>query len=258
MATVIGAVDRYRCRTSARCRRWRAAKCAAARSPSSITRCGASAGCASGRRIAGPDRRRKEVPHRGRSHAREPQRGWKRHRRRPDLDPMERRGLFGPATSTPSLLKEARMVHATKPLPDSDDKIDAAVADGSAMTMIVVTVDHVYLPLDEDGNGRADWAVTSVETTRVSTSASGCKCRPTWRSIFPSAIRRRSSDDPASARLESGNRRRVVVARGRRGQLGEAVVPAHRPPARPQQGGAEPLRSLATPTAMCAWWRVSR
>jgi hypothetical protein len=60
------------------------------------------------------------------------------------------------------------MAHATKSLPDSDDKIDAAAADGSAMTMIVVTVDHVYLPLDEDGNGRADWAVTSVETTRVS------------------------------------------------------------------------------------------
>ena len=31
-----------------------------------------------------------------------------------------------------------------------------------------MTVDHVYLPLDEDGNGRADWAVTTVETTRVS------------------------------------------------------------------------------------------
>ena len=29
------------------------------------------------------------------------------------------------------------------------------------MALIVVTVDHVYLPLDEDGNGRADWAVTS-------------------------------------------------------------------------------------------------
>jgi|HubBroStandDraft_6_1064221.scaffolds.fasta_scaffold636348_2 hypothetical protein len=60
------------------------------------------------------------------------------------------------------------MAHATKSLPDSDDKIDAAAGDSRDMAMIVVTVDHVYLPLDEDGNGRADWAVTSVETTRVS------------------------------------------------------------------------------------------
>ena len=36
------------------------------------------------------------------------------------------------------------------------------------MAMVVVTVDHVYLPLDEDGNGRADWAVTSDSTSRVS------------------------------------------------------------------------------------------
>jgi len=31
---------------------------------------------------------------------------------------------------------------------------------------IVVTVNHVYLPLDEHGNGRADWADAQV-TTRV-------------------------------------------------------------------------------------------
>ena len=60
------------------------------------------------------------------------------------------------------------MAHASESLPDSDDRIDAAAADGGDVAMIVVTVDHVYLPLDEDGNGRADWAVTSVETTRVS------------------------------------------------------------------------------------------
>ncbi len=63
------------------------------------------------------------------------------------------------------------MAHTTKSLPDSDDKIDAAAADGGDVAMIVVTVDHVYLPLDENGNGRADWAATSVETTRVSKRA---------------------------------------------------------------------------------------
>lgn len=31
---------------------------------------------------------------------------------------------------------------------------------------IVVTVNHVYLPLDEHGNGRADWADAQV-TTRI-------------------------------------------------------------------------------------------
>jgi hypothetical protein len=45
---------------------------------------------------------------------------------------------------------------------------DASMADTS-MAEILITVDHVYLPLDETGkNVRADWAVTSVSTTRVS------------------------------------------------------------------------------------------
>ena len=63
------------------------------------------------------------------------------------------------------------MARTTKSLSDSDDKIDTAAADGRDMAMIVVTVDHVYLPLDEDGNGRADWAVTSDSTSRVSRGA---------------------------------------------------------------------------------------
>jgi hypothetical protein len=48
-----------------------------------------------------------------------------------------------------------------------DASMDTSVADTS-MAEVRITVDHVYLPLDEDGNGRADWAVTTVETTRVS------------------------------------------------------------------------------------------
>jgi hypothetical protein len=80
---------------------------------------------------------------------------------------VERRGRV-PLQSDPSLTKEARMARSTKSLSDSDDKIDTAAADGRDMARVVVTVDHVYLPLDEDGNGRADWAVTTVETTRVS------------------------------------------------------------------------------------------
>jgi hypothetical protein len=60
------------------------------------------------------------------------------------------------------------MVRPTKSLPDSDGKIDTATAHGRDMAKVVVTVDHIYLPLDEHGNGRTDWAATSVETTRVS------------------------------------------------------------------------------------------
>jgi hypothetical protein len=60
------------------------------------------------------------------------------------------------------------MAHNTKSLSDSDDKTDTVAADSREMAMVVVTVDHVYLPLDEDGKGRTDWTVTSVETTRVS------------------------------------------------------------------------------------------
>ena len=36
------------------------------------------------------------------------------------------------------------------------------------MAEIVITVDHVYLPLDEAGSAVTDWTVTSVSTTRVS------------------------------------------------------------------------------------------
>jgi len=50
-------------------------------------------------------------------------------------------------------------------MPRTPATIDETTRD---MARVVVTADHIYLPLDEDGNGRADWAVTSVETTRVS------------------------------------------------------------------------------------------
>ena len=35
------------------------------------------------------------------------------------------------------------------------------------MISIVVTADHVYLPLDGQGNGRVDWAATSEATSKV-------------------------------------------------------------------------------------------
>jgi hypothetical protein len=35
------------------------------------------------------------------------------------------------------------------------------------MANVVITVDHVYLPLDENGDGTFDWAVSNVSTTKV-------------------------------------------------------------------------------------------
>ena len=37
----------------------------------------------------------------------------------------------------------------------------------SNMATVVITADHVYLPLDENGDGTFDWAVSNVSTTRV-------------------------------------------------------------------------------------------
>ena len=35
------------------------------------------------------------------------------------------------------------------------------------MATVVITADHVYLPLDENGDGTFDWAVSNVSTTKV-------------------------------------------------------------------------------------------
>lgn len=37
----------------------------------------------------------------------------------------------------------------------------------AAMTGIVITVDHVYLPLDPDGNVVAGWTAPNVSTSKV-------------------------------------------------------------------------------------------
>jgi hypothetical protein len=37
----------------------------------------------------------------------------------------------------------------------------------TAMAAIVITVDHVYLPLDENGDGIIDWPVSNVSTSKV-------------------------------------------------------------------------------------------
>ena len=35
------------------------------------------------------------------------------------------------------------------------------------MATVVITADHVYLPLDENGDGTFDWAVSNVSTVKV-------------------------------------------------------------------------------------------
>ena len=149
------------------------------------------------------------------------------------------------------------MVHTTKSLSDSDEKIDPAAAHGSGLTKVVVTVDHVYLPLDEDGNGRTDWAVTSVETTA---GAQACASAGAGRPGEASFQARPGGDPVMSQRLlklEPGNRRRVVVARGRRGQLGEKS--SSTPPA--CSTSTRKRKTIAihtTARATSAWWRASR
>jgi hypothetical protein len=64
-------------------------------------------------------------------------------------NPTESQGI-PPAAET-----AAEPAAAAGPVPDPGAEVE-------------ITVDHVYLPLDKDGNGRADWAVTSDSTSRVS------------------------------------------------------------------------------------------
>ena len=44
---------------------------------------------------------------------------------------------------------------------------DSTANPDTTMARIVITADHVYLPLDENGKGKIDWAVTNVLTTKV-------------------------------------------------------------------------------------------
>ena len=44
---------------------------------------------------------------------------------------------------------------------------DTTTNPDSSVATIVITADHVYLPLDENGDGTFDWAVSNVSTTKV-------------------------------------------------------------------------------------------
>ena len=69
--------------------------------------------------------------------------------------PPESQGIPPAAAEpAPEPAAEPASAAATEPQPDPGAEIE-------------ITVDHTYLPLDKDGNGRADWAVTSDATTRV-------------------------------------------------------------------------------------------
>lgn len=59
------------------------------------------------------------------------------------------------------------MTEVTSGTQENAPMADASMADAS-VAEIVITVDHIYLPFDENRNVRTDWAVTSVSTTRVS------------------------------------------------------------------------------------------
>jgi hypothetical protein len=44
---------------------------------------------------------------------------------------------------------------------------DTTTKPDPTMATVVITADHVYLPLDENGDGTFDWAVSNVSTTKV-------------------------------------------------------------------------------------------
>ncbi|WP_422001746.1 hypothetical protein [Reyranella sp.] len=43
----------------------------------------------------------------------------------------------------------------------------ALASSPTEMATVVITVDHVYLPLDDEGAGILDWAVSNNSTTKV-------------------------------------------------------------------------------------------
>ena len=51
-------------------------------------------------------------------------------------------------------------------VPTPDPTLDQTPAPVPGLVPVVITVDHVYLPLDSQGRGRADWLATET-TVRV-------------------------------------------------------------------------------------------
>ena len=56
---------------------------------------------------------------------------------------------------------------------------DATNARTPSMATVVITADHVYLPLDENGDGTFDWAVSNVLTTKVAAPQPASRCPST-------------------------------------------------------------------------------
>jgi hypothetical protein len=69
--------------------------------------------------------------------------------------PPESQGIPPAATPAAETATDPAAAVPTEPQPDPGAEVE-------------IIVDHTYLPLDKDGNGRADWSVTSDATSRVS------------------------------------------------------------------------------------------
>ena len=66
--------------------------------------------------------------------------------------------------------------HSSPPAVSADTAQATPVVDASGeapveMATIVITADHVYLPLDENGEGLLDWSVSNNSTTKVARRA---------------------------------------------------------------------------------------
>ena len=55
----------------------------------------------------------------------------------------------------------------TAAAPETQAETQAEAPKVLPISEVVITVDHVYLPIDATGNVPTDWAVTNVSTTKV-------------------------------------------------------------------------------------------
>ena len=54
------------------------------------------------------------------------------------------------------------------PAPAEAETAPVAAAEPSTIVEVLITADHVYMPIAERGIVQIDWAATNIETTRIS------------------------------------------------------------------------------------------
>jgi hypothetical protein len=73
----------------------------------------------------------------------------------------------GASIGTSPTTSAAAVTVPTGPAPTGPATTDTPATPAPGLSTIVITADHVYLPLDENGVGTFDWPVSNVPTTKV-------------------------------------------------------------------------------------------